>query len=134
MSKILYLDEARQHTLSAGSEHLMRLVPGRNVVDDGVFNAVLNDVGKDANGKRGISRLQNMIDDGTIKVAGETVDISKMKVSEALNLVELETTEVGLNDLIDQENASVKPRKTVVEALAAKLESILKPKETNPEE
>ena len=134
MSKILYLDEARQHTLSAGPTHLMRLVPGRNVVEDDVFDAVLNSPGKGPDGKNGQSMLQTMIDNGTVKVAGETVDISKMKVPEALDLIELEATEDGLNDLLSQENSQAKPRKTIVEAIEGQLDRIQNPIVTDDEE
>lgn len=126
MSKILYLDEARQHTLSAGPKHLLRLVPGRNVVEDETFEAVLNSKAK---GEK-TSRLEDMIDRGIITVAGETVDISKMKVPEALDLIELETTVEGMTDLLDQENGRKDPRKTVVSAIEAAIEEIENPTNT----
>jgi len=123
MSKILYLDEARQHTLSAGPEHLLRLVPGRNVVEDETFEAVLGSRARDEK----TSRLEDMIEKGIITVAGDTVDISKMKVPEALNTIELETTAEGLYDLLQQEEDRKDTRKTVVEAITAAIESIEKP-------
>lgn len=128
MSKILYLDEARQHTLSAGPKHLLRLVPGRNVVDDEIFDEVLNSRAKDEK----TSRLEDMIEKGTIKVAGETVDISKMLVPDALGTIELETTIEGLDDLLDQENGRKDPRKTVVSAIEQAIDGIKNP--TNPDD
>lgn len=122
MSKVLHLNEARQHTLSAGPKHLLRLVPGRNVVDDELFEAVL------AGGKKEkVSRLQEMIDAGIVKVHGESLDITKMKAEEAIDVVELETTVEGLEDLLTQEESNKKPRKSVVEAIEAKLDSIVNP-------
>lgn len=126
MSKVLYLDEVRSHTLSAGPKHLMRLVPGRNVIEDEVFDAVLNAVSKDTKGKETPNRLQEMMDKGTIRVVGESVDITKMKAVDAMELIELEATEDGLTDLLEQESSKPKPRKTIVEAIEGKLESIEK--------
>jgi hypothetical protein len=130
MSKILYLDEARQHTLSAGPKHLMRLVPGRNVVDDEVYDAVLNSMAK---GEK-TSRLQDMIDSGVIKVAGETVDISKMKMPEALYTIELETTVEGLDDLLEQEQGRKDPRKTIVSAIESAIDAIDHPPSADDED
>lgn len=115
MKKILYLDEARQHTLSAGPKHLMRLTPGRNEVEEDVFDAVMGV--KD-------SRLEDMIKKGTIKVLGDTVDISKMNVKKALEIVELETTVDGLGDLRAQEDSRKDSRKTILEAIDARIEII----------
>lgn len=129
MSKILYLDEARQHTLSAGPNHLLRLLPGRNVVDDDLFDAVLNTVGKK---EKGPTQLQQMIDKGTVKVTGETVDITKMNANKALEIIELETEVEGLEDLLTQESGKKKPRKTIVEAIEGKIELIESPE--NPDE
>jgi len=120
MSKILHLNEARQHTLSAGPKHLLRLVPGRNIVDDKIFDAVFN-----GGEKEKTTRLQSMIEDGTVVVHGETLDITKMKIKDAVALVEMETTIDGLEDLMGQEDAQKEPRKKVVKAIEIKIDAML---------
>lgn len=119
MSQVLYLDEARQHTLSAGPTNMIRLVPGRNVVDDDDFEAVM-DSGTDESP----SRLKIMIEEGIIKVAGNSVDITKKNVKDALELIEMEATEEGLKDLLVQETSSKKTRKTIVKAINERMDSI----------
>ncbi len=120
MSKILHLNEARQHTLSAGPKHLLRLVPGRNIVDDKIFDAVFN-----GSEKEKTTRLQSMIEDGTVVVHGETLDITKMKIKHEVALVEMETTIDGLEDLMGQEDAQKEPRKKVVKAIEIKIDAML---------
>lgn len=129
MSKVLYLDEKRQHTLSAGAKQLMRLIPGRNVVDDDLFDAVLNS-GIDGQP----SQLEVMIDERKIIVKADTIDISKKKVPEAIELVELETTEEGLQDLLSQENTRKDPRKTVMNAINDRLEAIQNPTDSSDQD
>lgn len=124
MSKVLYLNEARQHTLSAGPKNLIRLTPGRNVVEDDDYEAVIKCKTKDGDGKELPNRLQELIDDGIVKVVGESVNIKNMAVPEALEIVELETSEEGLLDLLDQENTGKKTRKTIVKAIEAKMDAI----------
>lgn len=128
MSKILYLDEARSHTLSAGPSHLLRLNPGRNVVEDEVFEEVLKARGKDKKGKPNpSSALEDLIEEGKVKVVGETLDITTMTVNEALDFVEKEATEEGLLDLMEQESGKKKPRKQVVKAIEGLLDQIQNP-------
>lgn len=129
MSKVLYLDEERQHTLSAGAKQLMRLIPGRNVVDDDLFDAVLN---SGIDGKP--SQLKVMIDERKIVVKADTVDISKKKVPEAIELAELEVTEEGLQDLLSQENTRKDPRKTVMNAINDRLEAIQNPTDSSDQD
>lgn len=133
--KILYLDEARQHTLSAGPQQLLRLVPGRNVVDEDLFEAVLNSGVEDKDtGEMLPSMLQDMIDEGKVVVKGEKVNIGKMNVKNSLETIELEATEDGLEDLLVQETAKKDPRKTVVKAIEDRLDAIRNPKTTEPPE
>lgn len=119
MSKVLYYNEARQHTLSAGPKNLIRLVPGRNVIDDKDYEAVLG-----CGTRAKPSRLSIMIEEGIVKVAGDSVDITKLNVNKALELVEMEATEEGLKDLLLQENSSNKTRKTVVKAIDQRMDEI----------
>ncbi len=121
MSKVIYLDEARQHTLSAGATNMIRLTPGRNVIDDDDYEAVLNS--RDKSKPNAKSRLEEMIDAGTIRVVGDTIDIRKMTAKDALELVELEVTEDGLMDLHDQESNG-KSRPTILKAIESKMDSI----------
>ena len=107
---------------------MIRLIPGRNVVEDEDFDAVIN-----AGSKDNPCRLQQMIDSGKIRVMGETVDITTMKVNDANDLVELESTEEGLLDLYEQESSSKKPRKTVIESIETKMDSIKKAAEEDPD-
>lgn len=119
MSKILYLDEARQHTLSAGPTHLLRLLPGRNVVNEELYETVLN-----SGSKEKPSRLQEMIETGTVVVHGESLDITKMKVKKIIDIIELETTVEALEDLLTQEIEQKKPRQSVVDAIETKIDVI----------
>ena len=127
MSKVLYLDEARQHTLSAGPTNMIRLTPGRNVIEDDDYEAVLNCRSK--NNPKEKSRLEEMIDAGTIRVIGDAVDISKMNARDAFELVELEATEEGLLDLHDQESGG-KARSTVLKAIEGRMDAIDKANKT----
>lgn len=129
MSQVLYLDEARQHTLSAGPKNMIRLVPGRNVVEDEDFEAVMS-----AGTKEAPSRLKSMIDDGLIRVVGESVNIANVSAKEALDIIELEVSTSGLQDLLDQENSAKKTRKTLVKAIEDRIEAIKNAENMDPDE
>lgn len=105
--KILYLDEARQHTLSAGSSHLMRLNPGRNSVDDEVYDEV----------SQKSKMFKTMVERGAIKVMGEALNTAKMSASRVIELIELETNVAGIDEILKQEQGRDNPRKTVLEAV-----------------
>ncbi len=120
MSKVLHLNEARQHTLSAGPKHLLRLVPGRNVVEDDIYDAVLKGGKKEEK-----TQLASMIEDGVVVVHGDTLNITKMKIKEAISIVEMEADIDGLEDLMAQEDSLDKPRKKVVDAINVKIDAIL---------
>jgi Arc/MetJ family transcription regulator len=114
MSRIVYLNEARVHILTATAAHVMQLQPGRNVVDDEVFNQV----------EKHSPEFRDMVEKELIIVQGEAVDITKLSAAKAIQLIELESTVAGVEDLLDQELKSEKSRKTVLEAAEAKITAI----------
>jgi hypothetical protein len=115
--KIVYLNEERQHTLTGRIDERMVLNPGRNIVDDKLFDAVIK-------ADKGKNQLTSMIDTGLITVHEEGVDITKMPTKEAISTIELETTADGVQELLDQEQARTTPRDKVIEAATAKIDAI----------
>jgi len=114
MSRIVYLNEARVHILTATAAHVMQLQPGRNVVDDEVFNQV----------EKHSDEFRSMVEKELIIVQGEAVDITKLSAAKAIQLIELESTVAGVDELLNQELKNEKSRKTVLEAAEAKIEAI----------
>ena len=114
MSKVVYLNEARVHILTATAAHVMQLQPGRNVVDDEVFEQV----------EKHSDEFKRMVEKEEIIVQGEAVNITKLSAAKAITLIELESTIAGVEELLNQELGSDKSRKTVLEAAEAKIAAI----------
>lgn len=117
MKIVVYLDEARQHSFSALPTQVLMLNPGRNVVDSELLESV-------SNAENGENEFTRAVESGVVTIHGDRVDITKKDVKAALELIELETTVEGVQELLDQENSAKKPRKSVVEAAGAKISSI----------
>jgi uncharacterized protein YlzI (FlbEa/FlbD family) len=111
MSKVVYLNEARVHILTATPSHVMQLMPGRNVVEDDVFEQV----------EKHSDEFRRMVEKEEIIVQGEAVNITKLSAAKAIQLIELETTVAGVEELLNQELGGEKSRKTVLEAAEAKI-------------
>lgn len=105
-TRIVVLEEARQHTLSAGPAHMMRLNPGRNIVDETVYQRVSSTS----------ETFKALVSAGKIVVKGESIDLKKMNAAEAIETIEAETTVEGVDELMETEMKDGRPRKTVVEA------------------
>lgn len=118
--KVIYLNVPHVEIFTAGPNEVVQLLPGRNVIDDDVYEKVLN--AKDSALAAAIAR-QDVI------VEGDRVDITKMGVQKAVGLIELETTIAGVEDLLNQEMNTQKPRKTITDAAVAKIEAIKKAEE-----
>lgn len=114
MTVIVYLNEARQHTFSAGPKHLMRLNPGSNIVDENDLKQCM----------KHSESLKSMVENDVVVVHGNEVDPRKMKVPEVLQLVDMETTVEGLFVLLEKENEKDKPRSTIIDAIEAKIQHI----------
>lgn len=116
MSKTLYLNEARIHTFTGNAQEALKLVPGRNTVEEKLYEAV-----------RGKSKaFKEACEDGTILVQGAKLNVPKMKAEQVAKLIELETTVDGVQDIMDQEEESPRPRVGVMKAGATKIEAIEK--------
>ncbi len=123
---LVYYKGANQHTVSAGPKHRIRLNPGKNVVDDDLWNAVLAASEKEhATSKPGGTRygLKPMIDKGLIlvvegdKVTENTmVDLTKLTKEDALHIVENEVSTDNLAIMLEQEKTG-KKRKQVLNAI-----------------
>jgi len=119
MPKIIYLNEARQISLSSDYEHIMMLNPGRNVVPDHIYEAVSKGVKGDKE-----NQFQKAVDEERIVVQGDKLDITALNSQKALKVIDLETTVDGVQELLTQETQATKPRQNVMDAAAAKIEAI----------
>src|SRR4030065_1088474 len=102
MSRIVYLNEPPVPLLTATAAHVMQLQPGRNVVDDEVFNQV----------EKHSDEFRSMVEKELIIVQGEAVDITKLSAAKAIQLIELESTVAGVDELLNQELKNEKARNT----------------------
>jgi hypothetical protein len=112
--QVVYLNEARVHSFTGGPEEVVMLRPGRNLIPEAVLLAV-----RDKS-----DTMRDMIEAGTVIMEGNRVDVTKMDVKRAVNTIEMETTIAGVQDLLDQEIATKKPRKMVVDSAKAKIIAI----------
>lgn len=119
MPKVLHFNEARMHTLTGKSDEQMRLVPGRNTIDDKLFAAI----------SKSSKSFKAMCEDGTILVQGDSVDIAKMDMPGALKVIDMETNVELVQELIDQEHKRDKPRKSLIKAAKDKIAAIVEGEE-----
>jgi hypothetical protein len=113
MSKIIYNNEARVHIFSAGQDELMRLYPGRNNVEDDIHAKI----------EKSSDSFRQAIEDGTVTVVGDAIKMSALDQKQAIELVEMEATVDGVQELLKQESRG-KKRKPVIEAATAKITAI----------
>lgn len=111
---IVYLTEPRVHTFTGKVDQRITLKPGRNIVDADMLETVT-----DASGS-----LQSMIELQTVVVEGERVDVQKMDIKRAVTTIENEVDIAGVKELVEQEAKRKPPRKQVMDAAVAKLESL----------
>lgn len=126
MSKVLNYDGLNTHTVSAGPDALLRLVPGANTVDDDVFDKLMDK-------KKGSEGFQCLIEDDIVTVLNDNavsedggVVISKANVKDAKSIIDAEIDVDVLNGYLEEENTSSKPRKSVVEHIEAQIEKLNK--------
>jgi hypothetical protein len=113
MSKIIYNNEARVHIFSSGQDELMRLYPGRNNVEDDIHAKI----------EKASESFRQAIEDGTVTVIGDAIKMSALDQKQAIELVEMEATVDGVQELLKQESRG-KKRKPVIEAATAKITAI----------
>jgi len=126
MAKVLNYDALNTHTVSAGVDALVRLVPGANTVDDAVFDKLMDK-------KKGSEGFQCLIEDGIVTVLNDeavsedgSVVISKAKVPDAKSIIDAEIDIDVLNGYLDEESTSAKPRNSVIEHIEAQIEKLNK--------
>jgi hypothetical protein len=129
MGIVVYNNEPRVNTLTAGADTEMMLVPGRNVVDEDVLEAIKAESVKYSQrrkkkGEPQVDAFQHFVDTGVIVIHGVGVNIKGMSVTDALKAIEMETTVEGVEEFLEQENSLKKPRDVVRNAAQSKIEAI----------
>jgi len=123
MSKIVNYDGFNSHTVSAGKDALVRLVPGANTIDDAVFDKLMDK-------KKGSEGFRYLIEEGSISILDDDavgdsgVVISKAKVGEAKSIIDAEIDLEVLAGYLEEETTSNKPRDSIIEHIEAQIEKL----------
>ena len=124
---IIYYKGANQHSVSAGPEHRTVLNPGQNVVDDEIWNKIVECAHKEQKNEKRKTKggVLHLIEEGNIKIrestmTGQELDIGALNQKDALELVDGETSTENLVTFLKQEKGG-KTRPKVVGALESKI-------------
>lgn len=115
-------DGANQHSFSAGPRDLVRLNPGVNTVDAGVWDRVIAAAKKEMAGPNPCKSggILAMIEVGTVTIIpssdGGAIDFASMNAGEVISLVEAEFDPDKLEVFLADEKAG-KARATVIKAI-----------------
>jgi len=124
MSKVLNYDGLNTHTVSAGPDALVRLVPGRNVIDDEVFKKLTDK-------KKGSEGFCCLMEEGIVTVldgkavgteSGEVL-MNMLKGKEAASIIEGELDLEVLNKYKAQEEGNGN-RVSIIKQIDAQLEKL----------
>lgn len=122
--KIVNYDGVNTHSVSAGPKAFVRLVPGRNEIEDAVFDKLM----AKKNGSEGFQHLCNenivtIIDDKAVSDDGELI-ISQVAVKDAKSIIEGEIDIDTLNGYLEEENTAEKPRPSILKAITEQIEKL----------
>lgn len=124
---IIYYKGANQHSVSAGPAHRTVLNPGQNVVDDEIWNKIVESAHKEQKNEKSKTKggVLHLMEEGKIKIlesamTGQELDIGALNQKDALELVDGETSTENLVKFLKQEKGS-KARPKVVGALESKI-------------
>lgn len=122
--KIVNYDGVNTHSVSAGPKAFVRLVPGRNEIDDAVFDKLM----AKKNGSEGFQHLCNenivtVIDDKAVSDDGDLI-ISQVSTKDAKSIIEGELDLDVLNGYLEEENTSEKPRPSILKSITQQIEKL----------
>lgn len=130
MSSItVFYKGANQHSISAGPTDRVVLNPGQNVVDEDVWNKIVETSEKEMKANKGrASGVCRLLEEGLVKVFGEGdegVDFEKLNQKDAIELIGSEISIEVLEDLYVTESDD-KNREKVLTAIDKQIDKLKK--------